>query len=105
MSFKIPWFMFDLDNYQLITSPQFIPSDIKDTKEIVLAEIPIPGLNYRPVTYGGGGNRKLSFTLPLIKRNGNIGNLYVLKQLDQLRNQATGFTKIFSGQFTPNPKV
>lgn len=103
--FSLSWFMLDLDNFQLITSPHCIPSDIQDTKEIFLAETPIPGLNYRPITYGGGGNRKLSFTLPLIKRDQNIGNLLVLKQFDMLRNQSTGITKILSGQFTPTPKV
>ena len=104
-SFSIPWFMMDVDNFQIITSPVCIPSDIRDTKEIFLTATPIPGLNFQPVTYGGGGNRHLSFTLPLIQRNTNVGNLYVLKQFDMLRNQTTGLLKFRGGQFTPNPKV
>lgn len=104
-SFAIPWFLFDVDNFQLITSPVCIPSDIRDTKEIFLVETPIPGLNFRPITYGGGGNRHISFTLPLIQRNSNVGNLYVLKQFDTLRNQTTGLLRFTGGQFTPTPKV
>lgn len=102
--FNLPWFMLDIDNYQLITSP-VIPGDISDTKDIVLSETPIPGLNYSPIQYGGGGNRKLSFTLPLIKRNNTVGNVLLLKQFDNLRNQAVGLTGVFTSQFTPNPKV
>ena len=101
---NIPWFMFDLDNLQLITS-QFIPSDISDTKSIVFTENPIPGLNYQPMQYGGGGNRKISFTLPLIKRKSAAGNILMLKQFDNLRNQATGLFGFSSSQFQSNPKV
>jgi len=104
-NFNIPFFMLDIDNYQLITSPVAIPSDIKDTKEIVLSEIPIPGRNYQPIVYGGGGNRKLSFTLQLIKRNDKVGNVLMLKQYDMLRNQAQGFQNPFTGSFVPTPKV
>lgn len=103
-AFNIPWFMYDIDNVQLIIS-KFTPSDMKDTKSIVYTETPIPGLNYQPVSYGGGGNRKLNFTLPLIKRNNTVGNVLLLKQFDNLRNQATGLLGIFSGQFKPNPQV
>lgn len=104
-SFNLFWFMLDISNYQLITSKYCIPSDIKDSKEIVLAETPIPGLNFKPITYGGGGNRKISFTLPLINRDKNQGNVPMLKMYESLRNQATGVTKLFSGIFTPTPQV
>jgi len=103
-SFHLPFFMFDIDNKQLITTP-LIPGDIKDSKGIVYSETPIPGLNYQPVIYGGGGNRKVSFTLPLIKRNNSVGNVLLLKQFDNLRNQATGLLGVFGGQFKPNPQV
>lgn len=104
-NFNLPWFMFDLANKQLITST-IIPGDIKDAKDILLTETPIPGLNYAPVNPAGGGNRKLSFTLPLIKRNNTVGNVLLLKQFDNLRNQTGGLLGVFSGgQFTPTPKV
>lgn len=105
-AFKMPWFMFDISNKQLITSP-IIPSDIKDTKEIVLTEHPIPGLNYSPITPGGAGNRKIRFTLPLIKRNNTVGNVLMLKQFDMLRNNAVDITEIFtsSSQFESTPRV
>ena len=103
-SFSLPWFMYDIQNSQLITS-QTRPGDIKDTKEIYLTETPIPGLNYAPVQPAGNGNRKISFTLPLLKRNNTIGNSLLLMQFHALRNQATGFLNIYSKQFTPNPKV
>lgn len=102
--YNIPWWMFDIDNKQLITSP-WVPSDIKDSKDIMLAEAPIPGLNFQPVSYGGGGNRKLTFTLPLIAKNNTVGNVMMLKQFDNLRNQSVGFLGVFGGQFKPTPRV
>ena len=106
--FHLPWFIFDKTNKQLITS-KTIPSDIADSKSIVLSETPVPGLNFNPINVGGGGNRKVSFTLPLVKRNNLVGNVFLLKQFDNLRNQSFGLnlSKIFerAHQFTPNPKV
>lgn len=105
---NIPWFMFDLQNIQILTSIS-IPGDIADTKQIVLTETPIPGLNFNPINSGGMGNRKVSFTIPLVKRNNIVGNILMLKQFDNLRNQAFGINPagIFNAvsQFTPNPKV
>lgn len=101
---RAPWFMFDIFNLQLITTT-VIPSDIKDTKGVILTEVPIPGKNFQPVMPAGNANRKLSFTLPLIKRNNTVGNVLMLKQFDILRNQATGFLDIRADQFKPNPKV
>lgn len=103
-AFKLPWFMYDLYNQQLITS-QTIPSDIKDSKDIYLTEVPIPGLNYAPIQPAGNGNRKISFTLPLLKRNNTVGNSLLLQQFQALRNQAAGLLNIYSTQFNPNPKV
>lgn len=103
-SFNLPWFMYDIANKQLITS-QTRPGDISDAKDIFLTETPIPGLNFAPVQPSGNGNRKISFTLPLLKRNNTIGNSLLLQQFHTLRNQTTGFSRIYSQQFTPNPKV
>ena len=80
------WFIYDLGNNQLITS-LFVPGDISDTKDIVYAETPIPGLNYQPIQSAGMGNRKVSFELPLIRRNGIVGNVHLLKQFERLRIQ------------------
>ena len=101
---NIPFFMLDISNYQLITSLN-LPGDIRDTKDIVLAEVPIPGMNYQPVMQGGGGNRKISFTLPLIKRNNTVGNLLMLKQFDMLRNQSVSLFSFSTGTFSPYPQV
>ena len=103
-AFSLPWFMYDFYNFQLITSPT-VPGDIKDSKDIFLTETPIPGLNYSPVQPSGNGNRKISFTLPLIKRNNTVGNSLLLQQFHALRNQGRGLLDIFSQQFAPNPKV
>ena len=102
--FRMPWFLLDLSNFQLITSPT-IPGDIRDTKEIVLAETPVPGLNYRPVLVGGGGNRKISFTLQLVRKNNTVGNILLLKQFERLRNRTTGLRSWTSGRFSGMPKV
>jgi len=99
------WFIYDLGNNQLITS-LFVPGDISDTKDIVYAETPIPGLNYQPIQSAGMGNRKVSFELPLIRRNGIVGNVHLLKQFERLRNPASNLVSIFqNSQFTANPKV
>lgn len=103
-NFNLPWFLYDIDNKQIITSLT-IPDQISDNKEVVLAETPIPGLNYQPVTYGGGGNRKINLSIPIIKRNNSVGNVLLLKQFENLRNQAAGLTSVFTNQFQPNPKV
>lgn len=101
---NLPWFMFDLTNKQLITN-RVIPSDIRDVKSVILVETPIPGLNYQPVTPGGGGNRTVSFSIQLVQK-GLVGNVALLKQFDQLRNRST--LKLWgssSFQFDSNPKV
>lgn len=103
-AYSLPWFMFDLFNKQLITS-QTIPGDMSDKKGIVLTETPIPGLNYAPIQPAGNTNRKISFTLPLLKRNNSVGNSLFLQQFHALRNQATGLLGVFNNQFEPNPKV
>ena len=100
----LPWFMYDVKNNQLITS-KIIPGDIKDTKAIVITETPIPGLNYQPVLQVGGGNRKLSFTLPLIRRTPVTGNILILQQFMMLRNQSKGLFNFGYGKFSSYPKV
>ena len=105
LSIHVPWFMYDLTNNQLITT-KWLPGDISDTKGLVFVETPIPGLNYQPVMPGGGGNRKISFTIPLIYKTPLVGNVPTLKLMDTLRNRSSisilgkrGF------QFDSNPKV
>lgn len=101
----LQWFIYDLGNNQLITSI-FVPSDITDTKDIVYAETPIPGLNYQPIQSAGMGNRKIKFELPLVRRNGIVGNVHLLKMFDRLRNPASNLASVFqNSQFTSNPKV
>jgi hypothetical protein len=100
---SLPWFIFDLSNKQLITTSTW-PGDIRDTKAIVLTETPVPGLNYQPVTPVGGGNRKISLTIPVVRKSIE-GNLLMLKQFDALRNQSSGFLEFMTGRFAPNPKV
>lgn len=103
-AFILDWFMYDIGNQQLITS-KAIPGDIVTDKQIFLTEVPIPGLNFSPALYIGNGNEKISFTLPLIKRNNTIGNSLLLQQFYALRNQTQSLVNIFSTQFRPNPKV
>lgn len=103
-SSNVPWWMYDLDNHQLITT-SIIPSDIKDSKSIIIAETPIPGRNFQPINHGGNGNRKISFSIRIIKRNNTVGNVLLLKQFEMLRNQSDGFFGILPRQFSPNPKV
>ena len=105
-SFHVPWTIINRRTFQVITSV-IIPSDIKDSKEVILTEVPIPGLGFSPINSGGGGNRKISFTLPLIKRNNTVGNTLLLQEFFNLRRRSFGIKDIFqaSPQFSPVPKV
>ena len=100
----IPWYILDLSNKQLITSPT-VPRKIRDQKGIILGNIKIPGKNHSPIQYMSGDNRKISFSIDIIKKNNTVGNTLQYKQFENLRNQAVGLTGIFSSQFTANPKV
>jgi len=101
---NVPWWMYDLDNQQLITVST-VPEQIKDAKGIAFVETQIPGRNFQPVHQGGNENRKISFGLKLLKRNNTVGNVLLLKQFELLRNQSAGFLNILPKQFSPNPKV
>lgn len=103
---RLPWFIYDLYNHQLIVSPNTIPGDITDKKGLVLAETPIPGLDFDPVNPSGAGNRKISLNIPIINRLTVIGNVLLIKQFDRLRHKGGSF--IFNktyDKFTPRPKV
>jgi hypothetical protein len=101
-----PFVMFDLANKNLIMTRTVPEGSISDTKNIIYTEQPIPGRNYQPVSFGGCGNRKIAFTLPVLRRNDDAGNMFILKQFECLRNQSRGFFNFKAiGQFTPTPKV
>lgn len=104
---NLPWFMYDLYNHQLITSSAIPMDDIKDTKSVILTETPIPGRNFQPISPGGNGNRKVSFTLPIIDRTPGVGNVSQLKQFELLRNQSQGIAgyRAARGELKSNPKV
>lgn len=106
-SSSLPWFMYDLYNKQLITSATIPEGAIKDSKAVVITETPIPGRNFQPISTGGNGNRKISFSLPICRRNAVDGDMMLLKQFELLRNQAQGFLGKAAqrGQFSANPKV
>jgi len=102
---RLPWFLIDIDNAQLITSNP-VPKEISDTKKITLTETPIPGLNYEPISPGGMGNVHISFKLPIMDKNNTIGTNLRVKQFEGLRNQAVNFLSLFTaGQFVDAPKV
>jgi hypothetical protein len=103
---RLPWFMIDIDNNQLITSPT-IPTSIRDSKPIVFAEQQVPGLNYTPMNPNRNGNGTLSFELPIIDRRGTLGNSNLLSQFELLRNQVISFRNLLSrgSQFAKNPEV
>lgn len=102
----VPWWILDIANRQLITTP-IIPGDISDSKSINWAEMQIPGMNYQPVSYGGLGNKEVSFNLMLLKRNKTVGNIPLLKQFEQLRQPKVSLGGIFkkSRQHTEPPRV
>lgn len=98
--------MFDLAARQLITSATIPEGDIRDSKEVIYSETPIPGRNFQPISPGGNGNRKVSFKLPILSRTVLVGEVALIKQFDALRNQSRGLYGLTSGgQFKSNPKV
>jgi hypothetical protein len=98
--------MYDLSNNNVITSRTIPEGKIQDSKQIIYAEQAIPGRNYQPVSFGGNGNRKISFTIPILRRNDVYGNSFIIKQFEALRNQTMGFLEFTpAGQFTENPQV
>lgn len=102
---NLPWFIYDLTNYQLITSMTIPQGEIGDSKNITYTETPICGNNFAPVSNGGNGNRKVTLQIPIINR-GLDGNESVLKQFELLRNQSRGLLGLKSkNQFKNNPKV
>ena len=105
MDIGLPWFIYDINNYQLITSVTIPEGEIGDTKSIVITETPILGNNFSPVSNGGNGNRKISLQIPIINR-GYEGNIALIKQFDLLRNQSRGLLGLKrKNQFKNNPKV
>lgn len=91
----------------MITSPT-IPMSVEDRKNVVFAESAIPGLNYTPLTPNRNGNTNISFTLPIINRLNNRGNIVTVNQLENLRNQnLPSIVALFkpSPQFRGNPQV
>lgn len=104
LSGNVPWFMLNLSNGQLITS-RSIPLKISDTKEIIVTETPVPGLNYQPMVSGGFGNRHINFRLILVRRDAIIGVVPLIKQFEMLRNQVMGLLPLPQKQFNPGPKV
>jgi len=102
----IPYYIYVLDSNLLITSP-IVPTEIQDSKNIVYAQTSIPGLDYAPLSSGGFGNRTISFTIDLIKRNNSTGNSLQLKLYEVLRNPVSNIQEVFSSnnQFVQNPKV
>lgn len=101
----LSWFIYDLSNYQLITSITIPQGEIGDSKNIVITETPICGNNFAPISNGGNGNRKISLQIPILNR-GLEGNIAMLKQFELLRNQSRGILGLKSkNQFKNNPKV
>lgn len=94
----IDWFMYDLANDQLIISP-IVPGDISDSKAIVISETTVPGQDYAPVHSSGTGNRKISFTIPIIQRNNYTGNTIQLNYFKSLRHRVDGGGR--NGRRTP----
>lgn len=87
MAFHLPWYILS-ENGLLITSPT-IPLSTTSAKEIMYADVAIPGLNYTPRYPNRQGNNKISFTLPIINRKGLLGNANKLAMFEMLRNSDT----------------
>lgn len=106
MAQLVNWYMYILDIHLLIVSP-IVPREINDTKNILFAETTIPGLSNAPISAGGFGNRKVSFSLQIIRRNNLDGNVNLLKLYEILRHPTASIQDIFSqnSQFQQNPKV
>lgn len=105
MSAIIPWFMFDMGNYELLTLPN-VPLEVKSTKEIKWAESEVPGGSTRPLQFSNFGPQMVAFQIKLVDRNPYVGNLPILKQFEKLRTPVEGALALLLGNLSPaNPKV
>lgn len=103
---KANWWMFDIDNKQLI-SLTTAPRSVSNTQSIKYTNLSVPGLDYEPSNYSGLGNPKISFSIQAIARNDILGNQTLIKQFENLRKPSTGLTSFFAKKesFVPNPRV
>lgn len=107
-SFKYTnWWIWDDTNNIFITS-RTIPLKVTDTKEVLFADISVPGLNYTPLQPNRNGASKISFQLPIVNRLTAAGNSLQLSQFENLRNQDTpSILRLLqpTSQFRANPSV
>ena len=103
---KTNWWMFDIDNKQLI-SLTTAPRSVSVTKDIKYTNLSVPGLDYEPSNFSGLGNETISFSIQAIARNDLIGNQILLKQFQNLKNPSVGLLSFYSKRevFNPNPRV
>ena len=104
-SFRLPFFMVDLGNYETIVLPN-VPLTIASAKPINWANTDIPGMPFQAKQFGSFGAMELSMSVKLANRNPIMGNLPMLKQFEKLRTPVEGlFTLIFNQPNNANPQV
>ena len=105
-SYEQKWWMFDMANFQLIIN-DLIPDNLSSSQNVIVTGRPIPGLGYEPTHVSRIANEKLSFTLPLLRKNNTVGNLLLLKQFERLREQTSLLSQFTAseGRFQENPTV
>lgn len=106
LNVKTNWWLFDLDNKQLI-SLTTAPRSVSNTQSIKYTNLSVPGLDYEPSNYSGIGNQKISFSIQAIARNDILGNQILIKQFEALRKPSVGLTSLYAKReiFVPNPRV
>jgi len=102
---RIPFFMFDMGNYELIILPN-VPLEVKSAKEIKWVPTETPGGSTTPMQFSTFGPQTLSFTIKVIDRNPYAGNLPILKQFEKLRVPTEGLMSLlFDTKSNANPQV
>lgn len=103
---SIPFWMFDKKNFQLIIS-RSVPTSISDGKNIVYAEVSVPGGGASDNVFASMGAEEVSFSLRIVNFNNSLGNSLLLAQYRNLRTPGGVLDIAFLNrrQFNPNPTV
>lgn len=103
--FRVPFFIMDLGNYELITLPN-VPLEVSSSKAVKWNNTQVPGLSYEPAQFGNMEAQRISFSIKVANRNPIWGNVPILKQFEKLRTPVEGLASLIFGNVSnANPEV
>lgn len=104
MSFSLPWFIVDFENFDLITLPN-VPLEVTSVKQINWAQQAVPGDETMPQQFTGMGPQEISFNIDVIKKSNTVGALPTIKQFEGLRTPIFNILSLIKGGPNRNAQV